>query len=103
MNSIVRRMVCVAGVAAIAVAGSAAPAQAYQLETTSSCTSIKWTTPNPVYRIHIYEFVDGGADVNDLIDLDSAVYDVMREFDNAGGTSASVDTSGITNDARAYE
>jgi hypothetical protein len=103
MNSIVRRMVCVAGVAAIAVAGSAAPAQAYHLKTTSTCTSIKWTTPNPVYRVHIYEFVDGGADVYDLMDLDAAVYDVMREFDNAGGTSASVDTSGITNDARAYE
>jgi hypothetical protein len=56
-----------------------------------------------VYKIHIYEFFDGGGDAADLVDLDAAVYDVIREFNNVGGTTAKVDVAGITTDARAYE
>jgi hypothetical protein len=94
--------------AALTVVGAVAfaqPAQAYHLKKDGACTEIRWSSPspNPEYKIHIYEFFDGGGDATDLTALDAAVYDVMREFNNVGGTTATVDTSGITNDARAYE
>jgi hypothetical protein len=96
------RALC-AGVAAVGAVAAGQPAHAYTLETSGSCTEIKWASPSPVYKIHIYEFFDGGGDADDLVDMFAAVYDVMREFNNVGGTTAKVDVTGITSDARAYE
>jgi hypothetical protein len=93
-------------VASIAVAGVVAvgqPAHAYTLQTSGSCSEVRWSTAKPVYKIHIYEFFDGGGTVDDLVSLFSAVYDVMREFNNIGGTTATVDLSGNTSDARPYD
>src|SRR5262249_30213181 len=46
---------------------------------------------------------DGGGDIYDLEDMFAAVYDVMREFNNVGGTTATVDFGGNSTDARAYD
>lgn len=96
------RALCV-GIAVTGVVAVGQPAHAYTLKTNGGCTEVRWTSPNPVYKIHIYEFARGGGSTNDLVALFAAVYDVMREFNNAGATTAMVDTSGINSDARAYE
>lgn len=96
------RALCVTAGAVGAVAAGQ-PAHAYKLETSGACTEIRWSTPRPVYKIHINEFDHGGGTVDDLVAMVAAVYDVMREFDNAGGTTAEVDLSGITTDARPYD